>query len=198
MIDYGFGVQLGPISNINPELILKWRNDNRIYKWSRQYEPLESWGHHKWIENLPSKTDVKMYGIFYKNKPIGVCGLTSIDFINSRAEFSIYIDPKNHKKGFGQKSLMTLCSHGFECLNLNNIWGETFQNNSASKTFEKIGFKKDGTRRSFYFREGKYINSYIYSLLRSEYDRYRNNPDNNTSWNIYNPNKSLRETTGYC
>lgn len=177
MIDYGFGVKLGPLSKVPQFQMLEWRNNPLIYKWCRQNKPLEDWEHEGWFASLPGRTDLKMYGIFSTQSNnvgvfafLGICGLTSIEHINSRAEFSLYIGPEHQKNGYGENALKTLCKHGFETLNLNSIWGESFDGNPAIKTFEKLGFKKEGTRRQFYFREGKYIDAHIYSLLRSECD----------------------------
>lgn len=101
---------------------------------------------------------------------VGVGGLTDIDHINSRAEFSLYIAPEHQQKGYGKIALKRLVEHGFNVLNLNSIWGECFDGNPAARMFESIGFKKTGTRPQFYYRDGRYINADIYTLLRAEYN----------------------------
>jgi RimJ/RimL family protein N-acetyltransferase len=110
-----------------------------------------------------------MYGVMRQGDLVGVCGLTSIDLINQRAEFSLYIGPEYQGLGYGKAALLTLITHGFRVLNLNCIWGETFNKNPAAEMFEELGFKKEGTRRDFYFRDGRFINAHLYSLLRSEW-----------------------------
>lgn len=166
-------IQLGPIGDIPSERLREWRNDERIYKWCRQYEPREKWAHDAWLASLASRSDVKMYGIYEANmdslEPLGVCGLTSIDLINRHAEFSIYIDPSIHKRGYGKVALKLLVDHGFKALGLNHIFGETFDGNPARRCFEQVGFKYDGVRRKFYYREGRYIDAHLYSILREEW-----------------------------
>ena len=170
MVDYEFGVSLGPISRVDPLKLLEWRNEPSVYRWCRQYEPLELESHMAWYNGLHKRTDVKMYAIRdAKDTSIGVCGLTSIDMINRRAEFSLYIGPEHHGHGHGLKVLKTLCAHGFQALGLYHIFGETFDGNPASEIFEKVGFKKEGTRRGFYFREGKHIDAHLYSILAEEF-----------------------------
>jgi RimJ/RimL family protein N-acetyltransferase len=162
-------IRLGPISLISGPLMYAWRNNPEVYKWCRQYEPLELWTHEAWLSSLKDRTDVKMYGIFDGDHPIGVCGLTSLDLINRKAEFSIYVGEEHWGNGYGIKALKVLCAHGFMALGLNHIFGETFDGNPAIKTFEKVGFKKEGTRRQFYFREGKFIDAHLYSILSKEF-----------------------------
>ncbi len=114
-----------------------------------------------------------MYKIIAENGdkviPIGVCGLTSIDPINRRAEFSLYIDPEFQGNDLGKMSLSVLLTHGFRNLGLHLIWGEVFDGNPALQMFESLGFKKEGVRRDFYFRDGKYINAYLISMRNDEW-----------------------------
>jgi RimJ/RimL family protein N-acetyltransferase len=168
LIDHGFGVKLGPISDLGSECMRLWRNEPEIYKWCRQYEPISFESHRGWIESLPKRSDVKMYGI-YDSDWLGVCGLTSVDLINRKAEFSLYIGPEHQGKGYGKAALKTLCAHGFKAIGLNHIFGESFDGNPAIKMFEDVGFKKEGTRRSFYFRDGKFVDAHLYSLLADEW-----------------------------
>jgi RimJ/RimL family protein N-acetyltransferase len=101
--------------------------------------------------------------------PLGVCGLTSIDLYNRHAEFSLYIAPQLQGDGLGTRALKTLLAYGFKTLGLNSIWGETFQGNHALKMFEQMGFKIEGSRRDFYFRDGKYIDAVLVSMQASEF-----------------------------
>lgn len=143
-----------------------WRNDPRIYTWCRQFEPIDWASHVAWFESLHKRTDVKMFLIIKNSDAVGVCGLTSIDFVNSHAEFSLYIDPKRQGEGLGSEALAELVKYGFERLNLNHIFGETFDGNPAAKMFEACGFVHNGTRPQYYFRHGKYIDAHLYSILR--------------------------------
>ena len=171
MIDYGRGVQLRRLHGEDAPQIYLWRNDKRIREWCRQYDLLH-WGQHQaWLEMQAKDPSVSMYGIEITGTEmlVVVCGLTSIDAINRRAEFSLYIAPEQQGSGYGRKALETLLNHGFRALGLNVIWGETFDGNPAAKMFEKIGFVKEGTRRDFYFRNGRFIDAHLYSIKAEEF-----------------------------
>ena len=163
-------VSLKPLAAESLTKILAWRNDQRIFRWCRQCEPISESAHRAWFESIHSAGDIKMFGIHSgESELIGVCGLTSIDWINRRAEFSLYISPEHHGKGCGESALRRLLRVGFSVFNLNCIWGESFEGNPAVETFKRVGFHFEGKRRSFYFREGKYIDANLWSILRGEY-----------------------------
>jgi RimJ/RimL family protein N-acetyltransferase len=171
MIDFGFGIELGRIhKDSHIDLIYKWRNNYKnIWKWCRQSDILEPIKHEKWFETISADPTIEMYGI-YDGHLIGVCGLTDINRLVQRAEFSLYIAPEYQGKGHAQPALQTLFSHGFMNHNLNLIWGETFEGNHAQEIFIKIGMKYEGTRRQFYFKEGKHIDAHLISMTRQEFE----------------------------
>lgn len=149
------------------------RNDENIWKWCRQFDVIDETSHKKWFERLATDRTISMYAIRSEElgDPIGACGLTDIDFINRRAEFSLYIMATYQKQGYGQKSLSALLEKAFNSYNLNIVWGETFDGNPAISTFEKLGFVKEGTRRQFYYRKGVYIDAHLYSISREEWSQ---------------------------
>ena len=171
MIDFGEIVKLGPIDFIGADKIRSWRNDYSIWKWSRQNDLLLMQNQTDWLNSLPHRGDAKYYSIVsLTNNGVGVCGLSDIDPVSRRAEFSIYIAPNEQGCGYAKPALKTLISHGFNNLGLNTIWGETFtENERASKLFESIGFKLEGVRRSHYFKDGKFTDSKLYSILFDEW-----------------------------
>lgn len=175
-INYGYGIGLGVIEYVHNELIRAARNNIEVRRWTRQSglnssEAQMNW----WKEKYTKDQSMQMFSIYgggeeFADKFSGVCGLTSISAIHRSAEFSIYIVPDQQKLGYGAAALKTLIRHGFEDLNLHCIWGESFSGNNAMRMFEKVGFKKDGIRRQCYYKEGKYVDAHIFTLLRSEWN----------------------------
>jgi RimJ/RimL family protein N-acetyltransferase len=168
MIDFGFGVKLGTVQRSELPQLLEWRNDRRVWKWCRQNDLITPPQHEQWFETMSRDAAIRMYTIWDEKiqKVVGVCGLTSIDTLNQRAEFSCYIGPKHQRRAYASKALKTLFSHGFHNLNLNGIWGETYEGNPAGKLFESIGMEREGVRKEFYFRDGVFIDAILYSVLR--------------------------------
>lgn len=165
---------LGTIDNSHLEILRTWRNEHDIWKNCRQHDLISEVHQQRWFEriNAPDSTE-KMYSINISDdgykKLVGVCGLTSINRTNQSAEFSLYIAPHYQNSGYGPIALHELVNHGFKNLNLNRIWGEVFAGNPALNVFLLEGFIAEGCLRQSYFRDGKFIDSYIISALRSEY-----------------------------
>jgi len=154
-------------------LVRGWRNNYDIWRWCRQNDFISDVEQAGWYERQTADPSIRMYKIVLitgsEKTPVGVCGLTSIDWQNRRAEFSLYIDPMKHKQGLGKQALAALLLHGFQNLGLMQIWGECFDGNPALKMFESLGFKKDGVRRQFYFKDGKHHDCQLVSILHSEW-----------------------------
>jgi len=143
------------------------RNHPAIMNMCRQYAPLHWDDHLDWFEWQRKDPKTEM---FIAPNDSGVVGLTSIDLIARKAEFSCYIDPSMQENGYGKLALNELFNFGFNDLNLNLIWGETFEGNPAYKIFtDKLGMNHDGTRREFYYKDGKYINAHLVSITRKEW-----------------------------
>ena len=166
MIDFGFGVELDTIEESDLPQMRAWRNDPRIWKWCRQSDLIPMAAHLRWFDGCKEK----MYAIRNAGKLVGICGLTSIDTLARRGEFSMYIGPRYHRQGFARAGLKTLFKHGFENLGLNLIWGETFDGNPALNLFKSLGMVEEGIRRDFYFKGGKLIDATLISIKRSEFD----------------------------
>lgn len=172
MIDHGIGVGLRAIDPANDGgTLFRWRNTDEIRRWTRQNDELTWKRHCEWLDAQGSDPSLKMYVVVANGDCVGVCGLTSIDWQNRRAEFSLYIGPDFQGKGHGDAALRTLLHHAFITLGLNCVWGESFDENPAQAMFAKVGMTKEGTRREFYYRDGKFIGASLWSILRADWDR---------------------------
>lgn len=170
MIDKSHGVKLDAICHYDLEKLRAWRNHPKIWKWCRQHTLITEVEQSHWYERISTDPSIHMYVIHADGTGVGVCGLTSIDHVHKRAEFSCYVAPEKQGNRYATKALRTLFDHGFYDLNLNVIWGETFDGNPARRIFKnQLQMTHEGTRRSFYFVDGKYLDAHLYSVKRSEW-----------------------------
>lgn len=177
-------VELRPPTPLDKEKFFDWRNDREIWRWCRQSGPITYAQHLNYWSNTDVLQDRRMFSILPDAEAsviqskycsdlkytVGCCGLTSIDHINRRAEFSCYIGPEHQRKGYARSALTELFNHGFDDLNLNVIWGETFDGNPALNLFVDLGMTVEGTRREFYFKEGRYLDATLVSVRRDEWN----------------------------
>jgi len=106
---------------------------------------------------------------------IGHCSLTHLDWIARSAEFSIYIGPPEYSgKGLATETLQILFKYGFNTINLNKIWGETFDfNHAAIHLYQKLGFIQEGQLRQHRYDEGRYFDAFIFGLLKSDWNDHQ-------------------------
>jgi RimJ/RimL family protein N-acetyltransferase len=164
------GLLVGLVPDI-PASVRGWRNNIEIRRWCRQYSLISEAEQENWMKTLHTNHSIKMFGVkSLQGTLVGICGLTSIDRVNQKAEFSLYIAPDYHGEGYGSSALYLILQHGFDDQNLNRIYGESFEGNPAQNLFSKAGMKLEGTFKQSYFREGKFIDSMIWAMTREEFN----------------------------
>ena len=164
------------LTDVDPdsnETLRSWRNNPEIRQYFREHREItrsmqKDW-YEKRVHNNPNQYDFEIHDIETK-KLIGHCGLYYVNWIARMAEFSIYVGDMDYRgKGIGSDALRTLIKYGFSQLNLNKIWCEVYSNNSALEIYRKVGFVDEGVLRQNHFKDGAYVDSYVLSMLRSEW-----------------------------
>lgn len=149
--------------------LLEWVNDPTLKYLTGTIYPVSDMEHKKWFENRICDATGKMFGIEDKftGELIGVIGLKSIDFINRNAELYIYIGDKNYwGEGLGTEATKLLISFAFNELNLHRIYLMVFSYNTrAIKSYEKVGFKKEGIMRESIYKAGKYHDKIFMGII---------------------------------
>jgi len=161
------GIKLGPLTDKVLALLFNWRNDYGLYKYFRQYRPITMEEHVEWFRSLHKNDKVRMFVVGLDDTIIGVCGLTSIDRVNSRAEVSCYLQFQHAHKL--KDVLDTLISYAFSRENLNSVFADVFENNNEKITYFEEMTKHRARVKQTYYREGNYIDSFIFTILRDEW-----------------------------
>lgn len=156
-------------------LLRDWRNNTNFRRNFREHKELNMFNQEVWFSRTFSNSNDFMFVIIdlQNDEPIGACGLLYTNWINRSSDFSFYIgkDELYIDDKYAYDAAKTLIEYGFKDLNLNKIWMELYEYDLKKLNFfkEKFNFKVDGKLRQNAFSEGKYWDSFIISILKSEF-----------------------------
>jgi RimJ/RimL family protein N-acetyltransferase len=84
----------------------------------------------------------------------------------------LYVDEKYRGKGYGKIAYKMFIPYLFKHYDLHKITLEVLSTNIVAKNlYEKLGFIYEGKKREEIYKKGKWIDSIIMSILRSEYNQ---------------------------
>lgn len=129
------------------------------------------------VNNLPSfllqtftGTTAVAYGIYSGNELSGVITLNNISLIKRSAYIGILGVKKGAKPWCGLNAAKDVIKHCFETLGLNRVYGHTWSDNERMDMFYKrLGATLEGIERESTFKNGKFVDLKIWSILRREY-----------------------------
>jgi len=101
---------------------------------------------------------------------IGVCGIDDIKLRNRKGELGYCLNKDHWGKGYATEAAETLLDFGFTELELHRIHAKCdTRNTQSARVLEKVGMKQEGKLREHKLIDGKWRDSYIYSILEHEY-----------------------------
>lgn len=167
-------IYLRPVEESDTTLIQKWRNTKNIQPYVREYRELSKRHIKSWMENITPSDKFEFFIVEDEIKtPIGVTGLTYIDWVSKNADIHLAIYAKDWiDDKYAPETLKVMLEYGFKHLNLHRIYAEVYEiDNKKIDFFTFNGFTFDGVLRDHHYYDGKYIDSHIYSILKHEYER---------------------------
>jgi len=127
----------------------------------------------KWLAGLSSRDDLRQFGIetVEDGRLVGTGQLAFINWRCRSACLGIEIgDRAAWGKGYGPEAIRLLLRLAFCGLGLNRVEIGTYEfNPRALRCFEKAGFVCEGALRQNVYREGRFYDEVIMSMLAAEY-----------------------------
>ncbi len=170
-------IKLRALTYNDIEKTLKWHNQEEVkYFYSGHPFPVNIENEKEWYEKiLKSNIPTSVFGVEHieDKKLIGFTILKKINLINRNAEFGKVLGEKKYQ-GIGVGTEMTLktLKFGFHELGLKRIYAYQLHDNFGSiKVNEKCGFIKEGILRSAVFKNNKFIDEQIMSILKEDFDK---------------------------
>jgi len=169
----GAKVYLRPLEREDARHFVTWINDPDVRRMLLIYRPMNLQAEEEFItKSVQSEHDLVL-GIAIKatDQLIGATGLHRIDCKDRQASFGISIGEKGEwGKGYGTEATRLIVQHAFQTLNLNRVWLHVFEYNERGiRTYERVGFKREGVLRQDRYHDGRYWDSVVMGILREEW-----------------------------
>ncbi len=174
---YGERIRLRAIEREDIPQYVEWLNDPEVTAGLLIMLPMSTWEETRWFENLANRApETRPFAIDAQTpegwKHIGGTGFDQIEWANSNAEFGIFIGEKSFwNQGYGTEATHLMLQHAFETLNLHRVFLRVYETNPrAIRTYEKVGFAKEGVLRQALYRSGDYVDVWLMGILRPEWN----------------------------
>lgn len=165
-------VALTPITRADGPTLFRWINDRDLVRFNSAYQPVHEPTHRAWLDGLARRTDLVAFAIRLRRtgRLIGVCQLTAISRSHRTADLQIRLgDAAARGRGYGGEAVRLLLDHAFHDLNLHRVGLQVFATNRAAiRTYERAGFRHEGTLREAAFIGGEYVDVRLMGILREE------------------------------
>jgi len=155
------------------------RNNDTLYQTTTGNKYYISSEHDKkWIEDKIFNSYQQLYLVICSSesqKPLGYICANHIDYLNRKAEWGgLIISKEVNSKGIGTDAGYLFLDHLFGELGMNMVYAYVNENNKASyRLSEKFGFKQDGLIRDFVYKQNRFHNAYLFTMLKVDYDNSR-------------------------
>ncbi len=150
---------------------LAWLNDPQVQMYTRRRGGAVSEKEmREFIDESASSGDWHL-AIVLKDtaQHVGNISLNSIDRLNNSAELSIMIGDRSvWGKGVGEEAIRLATQFAFDTLELMRLWAES-PNPAFNAIMRKLGWRKEGERRSAFLIGATYLDLECWSLLKSDW-----------------------------
>jgi UDP-4-amino-4,6-dideoxy-N-acetyl-beta-L-altrosamine N-acetyltransferase len=163
-------LQLRALTLADAHITWQWRNreDTKFFFAGHPF-PINYEKELQWLETVIYQNHPHTYfGIEHEGNLVGLISLRDIDLIHGKAEFAIFVVGV---RGVGREATNLLLRFAFYDLGLQRVWLKVMENNkTAINLYKKCGFVEEGTFRRSVFKNGKYYDQIVFSILKEEFD----------------------------
>lgn len=165
-------ISMRPVEARDLEKIRNLRNEQSTWQYLSDASLVSESMQLRWFDNLTRTLDERYYTI-EKTKDrvfLGVIRTDQIDLKNRSIRVGCDIIPSERGKGYGTMAFHMILKYFFIYNSYHRLWLCVLDNNEiAKKLYKNVGFKEEGRLREAIWREGKWHDYIVMSILEEEY-----------------------------
>jgi UDP-4-amino-4,6-dideoxy-N-acetyl-beta-L-altrosamine N-acetyltransferase len=166
--------RLRPIAEGDLDMVLRWRNSDRI-RGNMYTDHIITVGEHRsWFLRLRGQPVATFLIFEYCGKPIGIVNVTNIDGKNEKCSWGFYIGDPEAPPGSGTALGYFGLNYIFEILKIRKLCAEAFAFNEASIRFHKrLGFVEEGRFIKQILKNNRYEDIVSFALFSEDWQRHK-------------------------
>jgi RimJ/RimL family protein N-acetyltransferase len=167
----GDRISLEPAQPDQLPIFIRWLNDPEVNRYLPVRYSFTLEQEQQWYESTSKASDDVHWVIIAGDTPIGGTDLRAIDWVDRTASHGLMIGERSEwGKGYATEAVLLRARYAFETLNLERLETTSFAENTAMhRALQKCGYTKVGVRHSAHFRHGTRHDSYLFELLRADW-----------------------------
>ncbi len=126
----------------------------------------------RWYAELQASGTGLWWAVCLSQRPdelIGAIGLTQLVAEHRRAEVGYWLMPDCWGQGLAGEALAALLAHAYGPLGLHRVAAEVdVDNPRSSALLDRLGFRHEGVRRGYEWKDGRPIDLAVYARLASD------------------------------
>ena len=167
-------VRLRPQEMTDLERDYRWYNDREVTRFFSVRYPISLAEEERWLRDRPPNAyaDLRFAIETTDGLHIGNIGLHEGRSDDRCCTLGVSIGEKAYwSQGYGADAIITLLRFAFSEMNVNRVSLHVFEENErAIACYEKCGFQTEGRLRQHRYQEGRYQDTMVMSILRSEFE----------------------------
>ncbi len=172
----GEKVRLTALAAEDMVVVARWHQDSEFLRLldARPAMPSTEAALKEWLEEERKGNANLHFGVHLTDGDalIGMIGLESISWGQQVSWISVGIgEAMERGKGYGYEAMSLAIDFAFRELNMRRVQLTVFSyNQRAMALYERLGFQREGAYRESLQRDGQLYDTYIYGLLRREWE----------------------------
>jgi UDP-4-amino-4,6-dideoxy-N-acetyl-beta-L-altrosamine N-acetyltransferase len=160
-----------PVEERDLERLREMRNDPSTWRMLRSTEHVTAERQAAWFAGLQKDSNRAYYVVEDANGGlVGMIRTDERDLRNRSIRVGADVVPELRGQGWGRAIYDMLLKWLFDYENMHRVWLCVLDTNVPARAlYEKVGFKVEGCYRDAIFRDGRYINEIIMSVIEDDY-----------------------------
>ncbi len=166
--------RLRPLEERDLEMVLGWRNSERVRSNMYTDHLIPEAEHRAWFERI-RKEPIPVFLVFeLRGKPIGVVSVSQIDRRHNRCYWGFYLGDPEAPPGSGSSLGYFGLNYIFDVLKIRKLCAEAFAFNKASIRFhERLGFVAEGRLVRHVLKNGVYEDIISFALFDEDWKKHK-------------------------
>jgi UDP-4-amino-4,6-dideoxy-N-acetyl-beta-L-altrosamine N-acetyltransferase len=157
----------------NLNIVLTWRNSDRVRSVMNSDEIITIEQHNRWFELYKNDSTKIAKLCLYQNKPIGFIQFTNINKKHGTCEWGFYIGEKTAPRGSGTVMGILTLDYLFNVLKMRKLNAYVLEFNLISLNYhKKFGFVEEGRLKKQILKNNQYADLVLLGLFKESWNNH--------------------------